>query len=127
MVKDEPRRSEHFKAKLQPSVLNARITAEKEFMVQQVDIAYSQQVFNETKVKDYLEQIGFYGIDQHHYMNFAQEVWSICRKFRGVTRQMEVEIKATKWHRRGLSATHLLRLALLFGVDLTAWIAPGHP
>ena len=107
--------------------MNARITAERDFMIEQVHVAYAQQVFNETKIKDYLEAIGFYGIEQHHYMNFGQECWSLSRSFRDQTLLREVEIKATKWHRRGLSATHLIAIARLFGVDLTAWIAPGHP
>ena len=124
MVKSAARRSDHYDAKLQPSVLNARVTAEKEFMVEQVHIAYAQQVFNETKIKAYLETIGFYGIEQHHYMNFGQEVWSLSRAFREQTLIREVEIKATKWARRGLNSTHLIAIARLFGVDLTAWVPP---
>jgi len=121
MVKSAARRSEHYDKKLSASVMNQRITAQKSFMVEQVHIAYAQQVLIENKIKRYLEAIGFYGIEQHHYMNFGQEVWSLSRAFREQTLRREVEIKASKWLRRGLSATHLIAIARLFGVQLAGW------
>lgn len=122
MVKSAASRSYHYEKKIDGDVVNQRITAEKDFMVEQVHVAYAQQVFNETHVKDYLEGIGMYGIEQHHYMNFAQEVWSLMRTFKENTLRMEVEIKADKWIRRGLTAQHLIAIARYFGVDLTGYV-----
>ena len=124
MVKSAERRSTHYDKKLDGDVWNARITAEKEFMVEQVHARYAVQFLYETKIKDYLERIGFYGIEQHHYMNFGGECWHLARSFAGVTLQMEVEIKANKWARRGLEATHLIAIARLFGVNISAWTPP---
>ena len=121
MVKSASRRSTHYDKKLDGDVWNQRFTQEKDFMVEQIHIAYAQQALNESKIKDYLEGIGFYGIEQHHYMNFGQECWTLSRSFTGVTLRMEVEIKADKWLRRGLVAAHLIAIARLFGVDLAGW------
>ena len=121
MVKDAPRRYTHYDKKLDPDVQRQRITTEKDFMVEQMHIRAAQQFFNEQKVKDYLERIGFYGIEQHHYMNFAQECWHLSRTFTGATLQREVEIKADKWMRRNLDATHLIAIARLFGIELVSW------
>ena len=121
MVKSASRRSTHYDKKLDGDVWNYRITAEKEFMVAQMHIRAAQQFLYETKVKDYLEGIGFYGIEQHHYMNFAQECWALSRSFSRVTLRMEVEIKADKWLRRGLVPTHLIVIAAMFGVNLSGW------
>lgn len=121
MVKSASRRSAHYDAKLDGDVWNYRLTAEKEFMVEQMHVRAAQQFLYETKIKDYLEGLGFYGIEAHHYMNFGQECWALSRSFTRQTLRMEVEIKADKWLRRGLVATHLIAIARLFGVNLTGW------
>jgi len=122
MVKSAARRSYHYDKKIDGDVINQRITEEKAFMVEQVHVVYAQQVFLETKVKSYLEGIGFYGIEQHHYMNFSQELWSLSRAFRENTLIREAEIKADKWIRRGLNTTHLIAIARLHGIDLTGYV-----
>jgi len=121
LVKTATRRSDHYDAKLDGDVWNARITAEKDFMVEQVHTMYAQQFLYEQKVKDYLEGIGFFGIEQHHYMNYAQGLWARARTFYGQTLLKEAEIWADVWLRRGLVATHLVAIARLFGIDLTGW------
>ena len=121
MVKSATRRSDHYDKKLDGDVWNARITAEKDFMVEQAHIRYAQQTLYERKIKDYLENIGFYGIQQHHYMNFGQECWALTRSFSGVTLRMEAELKAAKWLRAGLVAQHLIAVARLFGINLSGW------
>lgn len=119
MVKSATRRSDHYDKKLDGDVWNWRITAEKEMMVEQVQGKYAVQALYEAKVKDYLEGIGMFGIQQHHYMNFMQECWALSRTFTRVTLRMEVENRAAKWLRRNLDATHLTRIAALFGISLT--------
>jgi len=119
MVKSAERRSTHYEKKLDGDVWNARATAEKSFMVEQTNQAYPQQYFYEMKIKNYLEPIGFYGIQQHHYMNFGGELWALTRRFSGQTLAKEAEIKASKWLRRGLEATHLIAIARIFGITLT--------
>jgi hypothetical protein len=120
MVKSASRRSYHYDKKIDGDVINFRITQQKAMMVEQTGILYAEQTFNEDKIKDYLEHIGMFGIQQHHYMNFGQEMWSLSRTFKGQTLRLEAEIKADKWLRRGLNATHLIHIAALFGIDLTA-------
>lgn len=121
MVKSATRRSDHYDSKLDGDVWAARITAEKEFMVEQVHAMYAQQFYLETKVKDYLEAIGFYGIEQHHYMNYAFGLWARSRTFSRETLRREAEIWADVWLRRGLLAEHLIAIARMFGIDLTGW------
>ena len=88
-------------------------------MVEQVQGRYAVQALYEMKVKDYLEGIGMFGIQQHHYMNFMQECWTLSNAFTRETLRMEIENRAAKWLRRNLNATHLVRIASLFGVSLT--------
>ena len=121
MVKSAARRSTHYDKKLDGDVMNQRITQLKPMMTEQINFRYAQQALYENKIKRYLEAIGFYGIEQHHYMNFGGELWKLSRTFSGVTLNMEAEIKADKWLRRGLNATHLIAVARLFGIDLTGW------
>jgi len=122
MVKSAERRSVHYDKKLDGDVWNFRITQEKDFMVEQIHDRYAVQAFLEEKVGRYLEGVGFYGIEKHHYMNFSQELWSLTRSFSGLTLVKEAEIKADKWLRRGLLIAHLIAIARIHGIDLTAWV-----
>jgi len=90
-------------------------------MVEQVNVAYAIQEHIEMKVKDYLEPLGMYTIQQHHYMNFAQELWAKSRMFTGETLRMEAELVASKWLRRGCNPTHLIAIAQLMGITLVAF------
>lgn len=119
MVKSATRRSDHYQHKLDGDVWNLRITAEKDMMVEQIQGRYAVQTLYETKVKDYMEAQGVFGIELHHYMNFMQECWSLSNAFSQLTLTREIEIRAAKWLRRTLVAAHLVRIASLFGVDLT--------
>jgi len=121
MVKDAARRSDHYEKKVDGDIMNLRISSERDFMIEQIHDRYAVQTLYETKIKNYLEAIGFYGIQQHHYMNFGAECWALSRTFSGATLRMEVEIKASKWLRRGLAAEHLIAIARLYGVDISGW------
>jgi len=121
MVRSAETRSVKYDKKIDGAVINQRVTAQKKFMVEQVRIMYPLQTFYEMKIKKYLEPLGMYGIQQHHYMNFGGGLWARTRSFTGVTLQMEAEAWASRWLRRGLNATHLIAIAAIFGVDLTAW------
>jgi hypothetical protein len=90
-------------------------------MVEQINVAYPQQAMIEQKVKDYLEPLGMYTIQQHHYMNFAGELWAKSRMFTGVTLRMEAELVASKWLRRGCNPTYLIEIARRLGITLTAF------
>lgn len=121
MVRSASTRSTKYEKKLDGDVWNYRTTAIKDMMIEQVHMRYAEQAENERKIKRYLEAIGFYGIQQHHYMNFGQELYSLDRTFSEETLRMEAEITADKWLRRGLNATHLVAIARLFGINLTSW------
>ena len=121
MVRDPETRSIKYDKKIDGAVINQRITAQKKFMVEQIRIMYPLQTFYENKIKRYLESIGMYGIQQHHYMNFGGGVWARARTFTDQTLKMEVEAWANRWLRRGLAAAHLVKIAAMFGVDLTTW------
>lgn len=101
--------------------MQQRITALRESMIEQTNIRFAVQAMYEDKIKAYLEPIGFYGLEQHHYMNFGGECWRISTNFSQRTAVMEAEITAGKWARRGLVVTHLIRIARFFGIDLTGW------
>lgn len=119
MVKSATRRADHYEKKLDGDVWNYRFTEQKKMMVEQINERYTEQAFNETKIKAYLEPLGFYGIQQHHYMNYGQELYALTRKFSGETLRMEAEQKASKWLIRGLDATHLTAVARLFGISIS--------
>ena len=121
MVRSATTRTNKFNAKWDGTVVNQRLTEYKPYMVEQVGAAYPVQVQIENKVKDYLEPLGMYTIQQHHYMNYAQELWAKTRMFTGETLRMEAELVASKWLRRGLNPTHLIEIAARLGVTLTAW------
>lgn len=121
MVKSAARRVVHYNAKLDGDVINQRITALKDMMVEEVHVAYAVQAFYEEKIKRYLEPIGMFGIQQHHYMNFGGELWRITSSFTGATARLEAELKASKWAARGLNPVYLIAIAAMFGIDLSAW------
>lgn len=121
MVRSASTRSTKFDAKWDGAVVNQRITEYKPYMVEQVNAAYAQQEQIEMKIKDYLENIGMYTIQQHSYMNFGMELWAKSRMFTGTTLRMEAELCASKWLRRGLNPTHLVEIARRLGVTLTAF------
>lgn len=120
MVRSATTRSTKFNAKWDGDVWNQRITEYKQFMVEQVNMQYPIQARVEQKIKDYLEPIGMPTIEQHNYMNFGQEVWALSRHFSGTTLRMEVELKASKWLRRGLNPVHLMAIAARLGVTLAS-------
>jgi len=119
MVRSAITRTNKFNAKWDGSVVNQRLTEYKSFMVEQVGVAYPVQEMIEMKVKDYLEPLGMYTIQQHHYMNFAGELWAKSRMFTGETLRMEAELVASKWLRRGLNATHLVEIARRMGITIS--------
>ena len=119
MVRSAATRTAKFNAKLDGDIWNLRITAQKDDMVEQINARYAEQAMLEQQVKNYLEPIGMYGTTQHHYMNYAQELWARSRMFASETLRMEIELIASKWLRRGLEADHLIRIAQFFGVTLT--------
>lgn len=121
MVRPATTRATKYEKKIDGSVINQRITAQKDFMVEQVRTMYPIQAFYERKIKAYLEPIGMYGIEQHHYMNYGGGLWARYRTFTGQTLQMEAEAWANMWLRRGLNPTHLIAIARIFGIDLTDW------
>jgi len=121
MVRSASTRSTKFNAKWDGSVVNQRITEYKRYMVEQVNAAYAQQEHIEQHVKDYLEPLGMFTIEQHHYMNYAGELWAKSRMFTGVTLRMEAELVAGKWLRRGCNPTHLIEIAKLFAITLVAF------
>ena len=121
MVRSAATRTAKFNAKWDGTVVNQRITEYKPFMVEQVNAAYAQQAHVEQHVKDYLEPLGMYSIQQHQYMNYAQELWAKSRAFSGVTLRMEAELVASKWLRRGCIAAHLIEIAKMFAITLSAF------
>ena len=118
MVRSATTRKEKYNAKLRGSVWNARFTELKDIMVEQTGHRYPEQVYYETKVKAYCEAQGMYGLQLHHYLNFAFRLWSFARRFTQATLRNEAIEEANKWVRRGLTATHLVEIAKLFGIDL---------
>jgi len=119
LVRAASTRINKFNAKWDGSVVNQRLTEYKPYMLEQVGAAYPVQEMIEFKVKDYLEPLGMYTIQQHHYMNFAQELWAKSRMFTGETLRMEAELIASKWLRRGLNPTHLVNIAAIMGITIT--------
>lgn len=119
MVRTAETRSTKYDKKLDGDVINLRVTALKEIMVEQVHARYAEQFFYEGKCKRYMNRQGMYGVEQHHYLNFCYEVWARTRMYEELTLTREVELLASKWMRRGLDPAHLVALARIFGVTLT--------
>jgi len=118
MVRSADTRSTKYDKKLDGAVWNARITAYKDTMVEQINNLYPTQQHIEELVKKHLENIGMYGIQQHHYLNYAYELWAKTRTYTQQTLKLEAEQTATKWQRRGLNPTILTNIARLFGIKL---------
>jgi len=121
MVRSATTRATKYDKKIDGAVFNQRTTALKDMMVEQMHMRAAVQEEYERKTKAYLEPIGMYGLEQHHYMNFMQGLWRLSRTFNDVTLRMEAEALASHWLRRGLAPEHLIAIARFFGIDLSAW------
>lgn len=121
MVRSAATRKAKYDAKIDGDVQNQRITALKPMMVEQIHEKFTLQSYYEDKTKRYLERIGMYGLQQHHYMNYMQGLWARFNSFGQRTLLLEAEAWASHWLRRGLTAAHLIHIATFFNIDLTAW------
>jgi len=113
------KRKNKFEGKVDEEVYSSRTTALKPMMVSQQETTTAQQTRIETRIGDYLNAQGLYGIELHHYRNFSMELWGLTRIFKDLTLNKEASEKAKKWNTRGLSQTHLENIAKLFGITIT--------
>lgn len=118
-VRHYENRQDKYEGKIDEEVMYSRTTALKPMMVSQVTTAYASQTLMENKVGKYLNSLGLYGNELHHYRNFSQELFRLRRLFTQETLLMEASLRGQKWKDRGLDENFLQGVASLFGILLT--------
>jgi len=112
-------RQNKYEGKIDEEVMYSRTSALKTMMVEQVTNVYANQALMESKVGKYLNSLGLYGTELHHYRNFSQELFRLQRLFTSSTLEKEASLRGQKWKDRGLDATYLQGVANLFNIKLT--------
>ena len=112
------RRATKLQAKTDEEVAQIRTTALKPLQVKNQAITSYEQTGMETKLGTVLCALGIVGNDQHHYRNFAQEIWGLKRTFTQLTLTNEAKLRANKWYARGLTWATLQTTAKLQGIDI---------
>jgi copper oxidase (laccase) domain-containing protein len=118
MVRQAQYRQSKFVAKIDPEIVKQRFEVQKEMMAEQTTQVFSNQAEFETKIGKFLNELGLYGIQLHHYRNFAQELYSLTRRFYTNTLSKEATLVAKKWLARGLEEQTLRKVAQFFGIEL---------
>lgn len=117
-VKPYTIRKARFEAKVDPDIYETRTDALSSLMKEQYRALSTLQVDLEQKVGDYLNSLGLTGITLHHYRNFSQELFSLSRRFKDQTLNVQATIMAQKWVSRGLNPDILKHIAQILGITL---------
>ena len=118
LTRSPSRRATKLQAKTDEEVAQIRTTALKPLQVKNQAITSYEQTHMETKLGTVLCRLGIVGNDQHHYRNFAQELYGLKRTFTDLTLQNEASLRAQKWLARGLVPSILVKTAQLQGLDI---------
>lgn len=123
MVRDGALRASKFASKLDPAVISARITAQKDSMVLQQTVAAGLAVTMEKSVKATIEADGVLNLTVPFYLSFARELDKCNRTYTSTDAASTGGLKAqaikAKWVAHGLASTELIKVGALFGYTLT--------
>lgn len=117
MIRESRLRKRKYEANVNPETLSKQITAVKPLMVDGESIYFPQIAEVERKVKQVCEESGTASYQVAQYINFGRQLYSLTKKFRGITLQDEACIKAQTWSSRGLDNTLLTQVLALFGLS----------
>lgn len=121
MVRPQVYRQKKYEAKVDPDVVRARFSAQKDMMAEQTSAKFSDLATMEANVKAILEPQGVATIQIPFYLNYARELYKLTQNFSGVTLSNEAKLKYEKWKARGLTDTILKAIAESFGINTTGW------
>lgn len=121
MVRAQAYRQKKYQAKIDPDVVRARFSAQRDVMAEQTSARFADLASVEQSVKSVIEPAGVPTITIPFYLNFGRELYSLSNKFSGVTLANEAKLKYEKWKAKGLTANLLKQIAELFGIDTTNW------
>ena len=119
MVRSAADRINKYTAKIVGDVVKNRIDAQKDFMVAQASVQFSEIATEEAQIAAYLDPLGISTMLKPFYMSFGRQIHSLKRKHEDNTLHDEVCIRAVSWGSRGLDLFHLATIAEnIFTVDI---------
>lgn len=124
MVRSAEARKRKYESKIDADVVRSRISAQKTYMVEQMESRAAELATIEANVKAIVESqtTPISSIMVPFYLNAARELYKLSKKFSGTTLNKEADVVLDKWCARGLTGTVLQEIAGLFGIS---WTPPG--
>jgi len=116
-------RARKYDAKMDPTTIAARFTAQRDGMVEQEQAIFAELSEVERKAKIILEEAGVSVVQIPMYLDFARQCYKIGKIHLEATRINEVYYKYLVWLNRGLNNTILTSIAALCGTNLNAYPA----
>lgn len=119
MVRNAGDRIRKYEAKMDPTVIGARFTAQKDDMVAQETVKFAELEAIEIDIKAITDGDGIATIRVPFYLACGRQFYKINQNFTGTTQDNEFDIVRDKWVARGLLDATIIDIAALFGVTLT--------
>lgn len=124
MVRPGALRKRKLAAKLDPDVYAQRFRDQRDSMLEQAGVAWSEQAFMSGKIKPVLEAAGVPSWMVAPYLCFGREILRIRKKFMAIKAGDENIEAIDVWSERGLDRVLLNLISQRFG-DFPVWKADG--
>ena len=119
MVRAAADRINKYTAKIVGDVVKNRIDAQKDFMVAQASVQFSELATEEAQIAAYVDPLGISPMLKPFYMSFGRKIHMLKRKHTDDTLHDEVCIAAVAWGARGLDLFHLASISEnIYTVDI---------
>ena len=119
MVRPAADRINKYTAKIVGDVVKNRIDAQKDFMVAQASVQFSEIATEEAQIAAYTDPLGISPMLKPFYMSFGRKIHMLKRKHTDDTLHDEVCIAAVAWGARGLDLFHLATISEnIYTVDI---------
>lgn len=119
MVRSAVDRTNKYTAKIVGDVVKNRIDAQKDFMVAQATIQFSQLTTEENQIAAYLDPLGISPMLKPFYMSYGRKLHMLKRKHTDETLHDEACIATVAWGTRGLNLFHLATIAMnIYTIDV---------
>ncbi len=119
MVRAAADRINKYTAKIVGDVVKNRIDAQKDFMVAQASVQFSEIATEEAQIAAYCDPLGISPMLKPFYMSFGRKIHMLKRKHTDDTLHDEVCIAAVAWGARGLDLFHLATISEnIYTVDI---------
>jgi len=124
LVRDPVRRAQKYERKIDADAIRLRFEAQRDFMATQQNVMLPSLTNIETAVKQIVEKppagITVYTWQEPFYYNVGREIFGKVRRFTGDVLKQEVQLICNKWVSRGLNSELVMKIAALFGIEITA-------